>query len=76
MMTLLNEKVITLDLFDEHGIHEVTDPADPTRRYCLCRSPRSGSTTHATDEKPARSCSCATRDCYVVPRQFLPCGRR
>lgn len=40
MMTLLKEKVIELDLFDEHSIHEVTDPADPSRRYCLCRNPQ------------------------------------
>ncbi len=40
MMTLLKEKVITLDLFDERSIHEVTDTADPTRRYCLCRNPQ------------------------------------
>ena len=39
MMTLLKEKVIELDLFDEHKIHEVTDPANPSRRYCLCRNP-------------------------------------
>jgi hypothetical protein len=40
MRTLLNDKVITLDLFDERCIHEVTDPTDPTRRYCLCRNPQ------------------------------------
>jgi len=39
MMTLLKEKVIELDLFDERKIHEVTDPSDPSRRYCLCRNP-------------------------------------
>ena len=39
MMTLLKEKVIELDLFDDREIHEVTDPADPSRRYCLCRNP-------------------------------------
>jgi hypothetical protein len=40
MMTLLKNKVITLDLFDERNIHEVSDPDDPTRRYCLCRNPQ------------------------------------
>lgn len=40
MRTLLKEKVIDLDLFDERSIHEVTDPADPSRRYCLCRNPQ------------------------------------
>ncbi len=39
MMTLLQEKVIELDLFDEQKIHEVTDPSNPSRRYCLCRNP-------------------------------------
>ena len=39
MMKLLNEKVIELDLFDEHNIHEVIDPLNPDRRYCLCRNP-------------------------------------
>lgn len=39
MMILLQEKVIELDLFDEQKIHEVTDPANPSRRYCLCRNP-------------------------------------
>ena len=39
MRSLLQEKVIELDLFDEHKIHEVTDPSEPSRRYCLCRSP-------------------------------------
>ncbi len=39
MMKLLDEKVIELDLFDEHNIHEVMDPSNPSRRYCLCRNP-------------------------------------
>ena len=39
MMSLLKEKVIELDLFDEQKIHEVTDPSQPSRRYCLCRNP-------------------------------------
>jgi transposase len=39
MMTLLKEKVIEIDLFDERSIHEVTDPTEPSRRYCLCRNP-------------------------------------
>jgi hypothetical protein len=40
MRRLLERKVIALDLFDERNIHEVTDPAHPTRRYCLCRNPQ------------------------------------
>lgn len=39
MMKLLDEKVIELDLFDEQNIHEVIDPSNPSRRYCLCRNP-------------------------------------
>ena len=39
MRSLLQEKVIELDLFDEHKVHEVTDPSNPSRRYCLCRNP-------------------------------------
>ncbi len=39
MRSLLEEKVIELDLFDEHKVHEVTDPSNPSRRYCLCRNP-------------------------------------
>jgi hypothetical protein len=39
MRTLLQKKVIELDLFDERNIHEITDPANPSRRYCLCRNP-------------------------------------
>lgn len=27
------------ELFDQHQIIEVTDPDDPSRRYCLCRNP-------------------------------------
>ncbi len=40
MMTLVKNKVFTLDLFDERNIHEVSDPDDPTHRYCLCRNPQ------------------------------------
>ena len=39
MRSLLQRKVIELDLFDERKIHELTDPSNPSRRYCLCRNP-------------------------------------
>ena len=39
MRSLLQVKVIELDLFDDRKIHEVTDPSEPSRRYCLCRNP-------------------------------------
>ena len=51
MMTLLKHEVIALDLFDERSIHEVTDPAEPTRRYCLCRNPQSAQREHKTRER-------------------------
>lgn len=37
---LLERKVIQIDMFDEREIIEVVDPADPMRRYCLCRNPK------------------------------------
>lgn len=51
MMTLLKTKVIALDLFDERNIHEVTDPAEPTRRYCLCRNPQTAQRESATRQR-------------------------
>ena len=51
MMTLLKEKVIDLDLFDERSIHEVTDPADPSRRYCLCRNPQTAQRESETRQR-------------------------
>jgi hypothetical protein len=51
MLTLLKNKVITLDLFDERCIHEVTDPAEPTRRYCLCRNPQTAQRESQTRQR-------------------------
>jgi len=51
MRTLLERKVIALDLFDERSIHEVTDPAEPTRRYCLCRNPQTAQRETKTRER-------------------------
>ncbi|MEJ2151072.1 MAG: IS1634 family transposase, partial [Chloroflexota bacterium] len=51
MMTLLKEKVIDLDLFDERSIHEVSAPGDPTRRYCLCRNPQTAQRESATRQR-------------------------
>jgi len=51
MMTLLKEKVIDIDLFDERSIHEVTDPADPSRRYCLCRNPQTAQRESETRQR-------------------------
>jgi hypothetical protein len=51
MKTLLERKVIALDLFDERSIHELTDPDDPTRRYCLCRNPQTAQRESKTRER-------------------------
>ena len=51
MRTLIKEKVIDLDLFDERSIHEVTDPADPSRRYCLCRNPQTAQRESETRQR-------------------------
>ena len=51
MMTLLKNKVISLDLFDERNIHEVSDPADPSRRYCLCRNPQTAQRESQTRQR-------------------------
>ena len=51
MMSLRKEKVIDMELFDERSIHELTDPADPTRRYCLCRNPQSAQRERATRQR-------------------------
>lgn len=36
---LLERRVAQMELFDERRIAEVTDPKEPTIRYCLCRNP-------------------------------------
>lgn len=40
---LLERKVITPELFDEHKIVEMVDPDKPSRRYELCRNPLTAS---------------------------------
>jgi transposase len=51
MMSLLKNKVITLDLFDERNLHEVSDPDDPSRRYCLCRNPQTAERESQTRQR-------------------------
>ena len=51
MMSLLKDKVITFDLFDDMNIHEVIDPEDPTRRYCLCRNPQTAQRESQTRQR-------------------------
>lgn len=36
------------DIFDDRQIVEISDPDDPTRRYCLCRNPQSAQREQAT----------------------------
>ena len=40
-----------MDLFDEHTIHEVIDPDNPQRRYCLCRNPITAQRETSTRER-------------------------
>ena len=42
IVSLLERKVITAELFDEQKVVEVIDPENPKRRYGLCRNPESG----------------------------------
>jgi transposase len=51
MRNLLNKQVIAMDLFDERSICEVTDPAEPMRRYCLCRNPQTAHNEHDTRKR-------------------------
>lgn len=37
--SLIERKVIQPDLFDDTNIHEVVDPNNTKKRYCLCRNP-------------------------------------
>jgi transposase len=39
IFTLLNHNIINPSLFDEREIHEVIDPNNPSKRYCLCKNP-------------------------------------
>ena len=51
MMRLLKEKVIQLNLFDEQTVHEVIDPTEPNRRYCLCRNPATAERETQTQQR-------------------------
>lgn len=48
---LVERQVIQPELFDERKIVEVSDPAQPQRRYCLCRNPQSQARETATRER-------------------------
>jgi transposase len=51
IVELLERKVIQTELFDEHKIVEVTDPQEPTRRYCLCRNPETAARETRTRQR-------------------------
>ena len=51
MVQLLERKVIAIDLFDDKNIHEVIDPDQPHKRYCLCRNPQTAQREGATRER-------------------------
>jgi transposase len=51
IVTLLERKVITAELFDEKKVVEVIDPENPKRRYGLCRNPESAKREGVTRER-------------------------
>jgi len=51
IVELLERKVISPELFDEHKIVEVMDPQDTRRRYALCRNPYSAQRETATRQR-------------------------
>jgi transposase len=51
MFDLVERKVIQRELFDEQQIVEVTDPAKPAQRYCLCRNPVTQTQETATRQR-------------------------
>lgn len=51
MAQLVKKKVIQRDLFDEQSIHEVVDPDNPDKRYCLCLNPDRARQESATRER-------------------------
>ena len=51
IVTLLERKVITAELFDEKKVVEVIDPENPKRRYGLCRNPESAKREGVTRQR-------------------------
>lgn len=51
MAQLLNKNVIQRDLFNEQHVHEIIDPDDPHKRYCLCLNPARAQQETATRER-------------------------
>jgi len=50
MVELLERTAHQPELFDDHNIVEIADPANPGHRYCLCRNPHSAARETATRE--------------------------
>ena len=50
MVELLEITAHQPELFDDHNIVEIADPAKPGHRYCLCRNPHSAARETATRE--------------------------
>lgn len=48
---LLKNNTIQPSLFDEDKIHEVIDPENPSKRYCLCKNPLSAQKDKTTRER-------------------------
>ena len=51
MAQLLTQGVVQRDLFNEQQIHEIIDPDNPERRYCLCLNPARAQQESATRER-------------------------
>jgi transposase len=68
MRNLLNKQVIAMDLFDERSICEVTDPAEPMRRYCLCRNPQTAHNEHDTRKRLLKLTTDALADIAAYKR--------
>lgn len=51
IFTLLKNNIIQPSLFDEREIHQIIDPDNPNKRYCLCKNPFSAKDSKNTREK-------------------------
>lgn len=51
IFSLLDRKVIKTSFFDDKMLHEVIDPDNQNKRYCLCRNPISADRDKATHER-------------------------
>lgn len=70
IVALLERKVITAELFDEQQVVEVVDPANPQRRYELCRNPDSATREGTTRQRLLDLSQAALRKIAQSPRQY------